>query len=52
MIPVKTIMRRFKSTRPSLFGRMSRRYFTEKVATIGHYNLVSIQHFCGNSKGS
>jgi hypothetical protein len=24
-------------------------YFTEKVATIGHYNLVSIPHFCRNS---
>jgi len=24
-------------------------YFTEKVATIGHCNLVSIQHFCRNS---
>jgi hypothetical protein len=24
-------------------------YYTEKVATIGHYNLVSIPHFCRNS---
>jgi hypothetical protein len=24
-------------------------YFMEKVATIGHYNLVSFQHFCRNS---
>ena len=24
-------------------------YFTEKVAAIGHYNLVSIQYFCRNS---